>query len=163
MKNIIRFSLFFSLLILSACTNVAKGPAFSDSKATQKKPGHATLYVFRKYAEPAGWGATLFIDDKEVSVLNQQGFTWVYAKPGTRQLSVVWPGMSGQQDADIQLTLSENKTYFIELSGLSHVHSLSEGKNKNRKRTKLNSIHPRFAERLLNKCCRFEQPKSDTY
>jgi len=163
MKNITLFHLLLSLFILSACASIAEGPAYSDAKATQKKAGYATLYVFRKYAEPAGWGATLYIDDKEVSVLNQQGFTWVYAKPGARQLSVVWPGLSGQQDAGIKLALSANKTYYVELSGLSHVHSLSDGKNKKRKRTKLNSIHPRFAERLLNKCCQFEQPKSDTY
>jgi len=163
MKNITLFCLLLSLFILSACASIAEGPAYSDSKATQKKPGHAILYVFRKDAEPAGWGATLYIDDKEVSVLNQQGFTWIYAKPGARQLSVIWPDLSGQQDAGIALNLSANKTYYIELSGLSHVHSLSGGKDKNRKRSKLNSIHPRFAGRLLNKCCLFQQPKSDTY
>lgn len=106
MKNMVKVSGFiFILFYLAGCAGTASGPSYKVAKAKQIKPGYSILYVFREYAEPTLWGATIHIDGKEVQSLSQGGFTWVYAKPGKRNITAVWSGMASQRDANIAVKL----------------------------------------------------------
>lgn len=151
------------LSVLSGCATVAQGPAYLESRAVQGKPGHAVLYVFREYAEPTMWGSTVHIDDKEVTTLNQGGFTWVYAKPGNRKIKAVWAGMSGQRDSFVSFDIAEGKTYYVDLTGISQMAGVTVGYMYFRMGSGLNGVNAEAAEARLVKCCKFQKPISDTY
>lgn len=164
MKNAIK-TISISVLFMSVigCASVAEGPAYSVAKAKENKEGYATLYILREYAEPTAWGATIHIDGKEVSTLNQGGFTWVYAKPGKRDITAVWPGLSGQKDSKILLELAKGKKYYVDLTGVSRLSGVSGGSMYFSVGSGLNGVHPTMAEQRLEKCCKYQKPVSDTY
>lgn len=160
MKNLIYFLfLVFVAPTFFGCATVAKGPSFSESKAVNSKPGFATLYVFREYAEPTAWGAEVQVDSKPVTTLNEKGFTWIYVKPGTKNIKAVWPGISAQKDSSISIDAVEGKTHFVELTGISKpmagypmiLFKMGSG---------LNLIKPESAVKRLEACCKFQKPAS---
>jgi hypothetical protein len=164
MRNAIRLvSLAMAILALVGCATVAQGPSYSESKAVEAKPGHAVLYVFREYAEPTAWGAKIQIDGKEVSTLNQGGFTWVYTAPGYREIKAVWNPLSGQHDSFVSLNVAEGETYYVELTGISRLSGVSGGSMYFSVGSGLNGVRPDMAEARVRRCCRFQRPLLETY
>ncbi len=163
MRNLIIIGFIGFTLFISGCATIAEGPAYSVAKANKSRQGYATLYVFREYAEPTAWGATIHIDGKEISTLNQGGFTWIYAKPGNRNITAVWAGLSGQRDSKISLNFLENKKYYVDLTGISQVSGVSLDFIYFRVGSGLNSVRPNVAEQKLTKCCKYQKPVSMTY
>src|SRR3569623_1601995 len=119
MKNLIQVIL--GTLFLSGCATVAQGPSYSQARALKTISGYATVYVLRDYAEPTAWGAKIHIDGTPVATLNQKGFTWVYVKPGNKDIKAVWPGASSLKDSAISVETVAGKTYYIELTGVSQM------------------------------------------
>lgn len=162
MKNIKQLItlVFFPLLV--GCATVAKGPAYSEARAGSAKSGYSTLYVFREYAEPTAWGANIQVDAKPVSTLNQNGFTWVFVKPGKKEIKAVWAGMSGQKDSYISIDVVEGKTYYVELTGISQVAGAAYPIMIFKMGSGLNQIKPESAVKRLEKCCKFQKPVATT-
>lgn len=163
MRNTLLIIFTSCALFLSGCATVAEGPAYSIAKTKESRYGYATLYVFREYAEPTAWGASIHIDGKEVGTLNQGGFTWIYAKPGNRDITAVWAGLSGQKDSKINMNLSEGKTYYVDLTGISQVSGVSGGFIYFNVGSGLNSVRPNVAEERLTKCCKYQRPLSTVF
>lgn len=163
MKNIIGLLFVSSMLLLTGCATVAEGPKYSTSKAQQDIKGYAILYVFREYAEPTAWGATIKIDGKEVSTLNQGGFTWVYVKPGKRSITAAWAVLSGQKDSSIDLEIEADKKYYVDLTGISRVSGVSGGTIYFQMGSGLNNVRPNVADIRLSKCCKLQKPKDLKY
>ena len=161
MKNLVHFTLIsLSIGFILGCATIAKGPNYSDSKAINSKPGYATLYVFREYAEPTAWGANIQVDTKPVSTLNQNGFTWVYVKPGKKDIKAVWSGMSGQKDSFISIDTVEGKTYYVELTGISQAAGGIYPVMYFKMGSGLNQVKPESAVKRLETCCKFQEPSS---
>jgi hypothetical protein len=158
-----------SIALLSGCATVAEGPAFSDARAVTPMAGRATVYVFRKYAEPTAWGATVHFDDQEVATLNQGGFTWAYLTPGKRRVRAVWAGMSGQRDSEIGLDVKAGNTYYVELTGISKMTGSGPGALPGtitiyyRIGSGMSEVNPAVAELVLSQCCKFQKPRSTEY
>lgn len=147
--------------ILSACATVAKGPTYSEAKAFRPDPAHATIYIFREYAEPTAWGANIVINGSATAALNQGGFAWVYSKPGKTEIKAVWSSMSGQNDSFISIETRPGQTYYVELTGIS------KGEVKFpflyfKVGSGLSQIKPDAAVKKLETCCRFQKPANDT-
>lgn len=151
------------VLFLAGCATVAKGPSFSEARAKGPMPGHAIMYVYRKYAEPTAWGAMVQVDGADVSTLNQGGFTWVYVKPGKRVVSAVWHGLSGQSDSKLELDVSEGNTYYLEVTGISRVVGVFGGMILGQMGSGINNMKPDFAEQRLDACCKFQPPVTGVY
>lgn len=159
------FSLVVGAVALFAggCATMAKGPSFAEAKA-RTKPGHAIVYVFRKYAEPTAWGATIHVDDREGATLNQEGFTWAHVTPGKHRIRAVWPVLSSQKDSFIELADAKpGKTYFFELTGISRMDGATFVGTGMAYSFKLGSgfrqLPPEVAEPVVSEC-RFQ--KSET-
>lgn len=161
----------YFIYFATGCSTLASGPSFNEAKAKNNKAGYAIVYIYRNYAEPTVWGSTIFIDGKEVQKISQKGFTWVYAKPGKREVTGVWSGMASQRPAKISLNIKENKTYYIELTGISKA-DLVGGKTTHSGTTlyidtdihsDLHLIKAETAKRRISKCCKYQGSGSKYY
>jgi hypothetical protein len=151
-------SLLLLLTLFVGCATLARAPKYSESKVSEPKPGYAVLYIFREDAAPTAFGATIYIDDREVGTLNQGCFTWIYAKPGSRRMMAVWSVLAGQVDAYLKLDIAESKTYYVEVSG-----EISLARDRGIPWSGLNEVNPEAAEVRLVKCCKFQKPVELTY
>ena len=157
------------VMLLSGCATVAEGPAFSQARALRPMAGKATVYVFRKYAEPTAWGATIQFDNQEVATLNQGGFTWAYLTPGKRTVRAVWAGMSGQRDSFVELDVNAEKIYFVELTGTSRFAGTGTGSLPGtynmyfRVGSGMSEVNPAVAEPIVSQCCKFQKPRAPEY
>src|SRR5262245_39291179 len=143
-----------------------EGPPYAESKATTGKPGYATLYVFRDYAEPTALAPTIHIDDKPVTDLAQKGYTWVYAKPGPRKVTAIWSGFSQQKPGRIDLDLAEANTYYLAVLGTSRF-GKQPGWIFDPRTWQMGSgfvlVPPNVAEESLARCCNFHRPLQPDY
>lgn len=155
-------SLFLLLIGLSGCATTM-GPAYSISKAKQNKDGYAILYVYREYAEPTAWGATIVLDGKEVTTLAQGGYTWVYITPGNKIITAEWPGLSGQRDSSISLLIEPDKEYYLELIGSSSLGGIYGGTMIFQMGSGLILMDPEAAKNKLINCCNLQEPISNIH
>jgi len=146
-------------LLLFGCATVSEGPAYSSATAAPDREGYAILYVFREYAEPTLWGATIHIDGEKLATLKQGEFSQVYATPGERVVTGVWPAISAQRESKITLDLLAGKEYFVELTGISRVSGVSTV----RVGSGLYGIDPEAAKTRLMHCCTFNPAIAQTY
>ena len=155
--------LVFFISFHLGCATVAQGPAFSGLEEVKPKEGHAILYIYREYAEPTAWGTTIHIDSQRVATLNQGGYTWIYAKPGTRNLSGKWAGLSGQKDSELSINLSANSTYFVNVTGISRLSGASGTSMFVTMGSGLNLVDPEESVKRLLACCKLQAAESTTY
>ena len=159
-----RICLAFIALILSAgCATAPDGPPYSASRATFQPSDKATVYVFRRYAEPTAWGATVQVSGHEVATLGQATFTWAFVQPGKQTIRAVWPALSGQHDSTIDSVLLAGRTYYFELVGISQVSGAVGSAVTFRMGSGLNEIAPNAAEAILAQCCRFQKPVTPNF
>ncbi len=144
------------------CATVATGPAFTGLDQVQPKEGLALVYIFREYAEPTAWGSTIHVDSQKIATLNQGGYTWIYAKPGTRVFSGKWAGLSGQRDSEITLDLAANETYFVDLTGISRA-SGAGSTTYVTMGSGLNLVDPTESVKRLKACCKLQAAELATY
>lgn len=145
------------------CATVATGPAFTGLDQVEPKEGLATVYIYREYAEPTAWGSTIYVDSQRVATLNQGGYTWIYAKPGTKKISGKWSGLSGQKDSEISVDLSANNTYFINLTGISQLSGASGTTMFVTMGSGLNLVDPVESVKRLKACCKLQAAELTTY
>lgn len=150
-------------LALEGCASVAQGPAFSQARAQTQPADKAVVYVFRKYAEPTAWGATVHFGKSEVATLNQGGFTWAYVSPGRLTVRAVWAGLSGQKDSNVEISVQPGKTYYLELLGVSRVTGYIAGMIYTTMGSGLNELSGAAAEPTIAQCCKFQKPASINY
>ncbi len=150
-------------VMITSCATVTPGRAYSESKAVEIKADQALVVMFREDAQPENWGATIYIDNKEVCTLNQGRYTWVYAKPGKRGIKAVWSGMSGQRDSYISLDMSAGKTYYLDLTGILQSAGATLMHMHYRVGSSLGIVNPEAAEARLTKCCKLKNPLDTVY
>lgn len=163
--------LFFTLVLicLGGCATVEKGSTYAEVRATAAASDKATVYVFRKYAEPTAWSMTIQIGNREVASLNQGSFTCANLTPGKYQVRGVWPGLSGQRDASIEIDVKPATVYYLEVTGISQampettVITGSIVTMKSRMGSGINEVSSQVAEAALATCCTFRKPTSCDY
>ena len=151
------------LASMGGCATNAHGPAYSQSIPASPPPGFALVYVFRRYAEPTAWGATVQASGQKVATLNQGGFTWMYLKAVPQQIRAAWPILSGQQDSFVDLDLADGSTHYIELVGVSKMAGVSAGLMWIRIGSGLNELKPENARAVLHDCCVLQPGVKTTY
>lgn len=152
-----------SLLVLGACVTVATGPPFSEAKAPPPPGGKATVYVYRRHAEPTAWETTIFFAANEVAALGQGGFTWAHVSPGALSVRATWPWLSGQKDSQRQLLIEPGRTYFLEVSGVSRGFCVGSGCIATRISSSLDEVSPELAPAAIEKCCKYRKASTSLY
>jgi hypothetical protein len=152
-------------LLSTGC--MAHGPSFAETKPPRAGDGEAVLYVFRAYAEPTAWGATVSIDDQELTTLNQGGFTVAVVKPGTRNLKASWSGLSGQKDSTLALEIVAGQAYYVAVTGSVRMTGTSMRYGYLEYDWRLGSgmhpVKPSAAPAVLTECCKLQPSEPRTY
>ncbi len=151
------------LLALGACSTVATGPSFLEAKAPPPPEGKATVYVYRKHAEPTAWEATIFFASKGVANLGEGEFTWARVSPGELMIRVTWPQLSGQKDSQLKLLVEHGRIYFLEISGISRGFCVGLGCVTTHIGSSLHEINAEAAPDVIESCCKYRKPSSSLY
>jgi len=108
--------LIFSLFVLTGCaTTFLEGPKFKE--ANPPRFGEALVYFYRPNSTPFLLSPDLFVDGKKILELGNQGYSYVYLKPGEYDIKVTWSFMSGRPDLQGKIKVEEGKEYFIRSHG----------------------------------------------
>jgi hypothetical protein len=154
---------------LGGCTSVANGPTYAEARATALKTDKATVYVYRRHAEPTIWPVTVYFGNHDVAALTQGSFTWVNVVPGKHQVRIVWPVLSGQRDASIEIEVKPGTTYYLEVTGISRALPSTAViiggvvTMQSRMGSEINEVIPQAAEAALAICCNFRKPTASDY
>ncbi len=163
MRRLSYVALLLFPLVLGACATVATGPSFLEAKAPPPPNGKATIYVYREHAEPIKWGTTIFFASAEVATLSEGAFTWAYVSPGALLIRVTWPALSGQKDAQLQLLIEPDHTYFLEVKGISRGFGVGIGFIVTRIGSSLNEVNPEVAPDIIESCCKYQKALTNLY
>jgi len=145
-------------LVLAGCATSATAPSFSQAPVPKPREDAAVLYVIRENAVPYLFTGYLDIDGSRAIELQQQGFTWIYVKPGARKLKHHWPGLAGMPAVDFERNFAAGQTYVLEMKGRVtnrrdplHPFSIS---------TEVHPVAVAEAQQRMTACCRFTPPAS---
>jgi len=112
----ISWVLIFSMLILSGCSaTLLKGPQFKSAKPP--KAEESLVYFYRPNSTPFLLSPDLLVNGKKILELGNQGYSYVYLKPGDYDIKVAWSFMSGRPDLEGKIKVEGGKTYFIRSHG----------------------------------------------
>ena len=151
------------IVLLSGCATLAEGPSYQESRPADEDPNLATIYIYRKYAEPTAWGVNIIVEEKKIASLNQQGFTWHRVGPGLVNIKAVWPALSGQKEGDLQFTAKSGEEYYVELTGQSKLSSVMPTGAPGgvvligEMGSGLYLINSTVGEQIISDCCRYQK------
>jgi len=108
--------LILSMSVLSSCaTTLLEGPKFT--KANPPPAGKSLVYFYRPNSTPFWLSPDLLLNDKKILDLGNQGYSYLYLKPGEYEIKVAWSLMSGRPDMYGKIKAEAGKTYFIRSHG----------------------------------------------
>lgn len=150
MRNIIMLGLG---LWLAACAIGASGPTFNAAPAPVANSGKAVLYVYRDYAEPKSSKASVYMDNHEIIVLPQSGFSWVYVTPGKHHIVYKWNDESSMPVVEFNKDFAKGQYYAYEMIGT--IADLQP-------RTLFRKIDMQAARKTMQACCKYVKPLVQT-
>lgn len=144
--------LFF--VLLAGCATSRTASKFNEAPMPELQSDMAVLYIFRSYAEPTAFAAHAEIDQLEVVSLNQEGFSWVYIKPGEHSFKIRWSSLSGMPDLEFKKSLEAGKVYAFQILG--SVKELTPNATTN---SSLSHVKIEVAKEKRKACCSYVQSR----
>ena len=141
--------LFFLGFVLSGCVTSTSAPRFQNAPAPRSRLDVAVLYVIRDSAVPYAYPGYVDIDGIKTVSLAQQGFTWLYLRPGDHSFSHYWPGLAGMPKVSFNHNFLPGRTYVFEMKG-----KIAKGI----KSTEIQLVDLHDAEKHMASCCRYTAP-----
>ncbi|WP_405119702.1 hypothetical protein [Pseudomonas leptonychotis] len=163
--KLIRIFSFLLIPLLTACAASSSAPTFSQIDFAPTKEDKAIFYIFREYAEPTAWKATIYIDGNEIVSLPQQGFTWIYLKPGKHTVTSRWSSMAGVPTVEFSSEFLANSKFFYEIVGTAKATGATAGINgpimSFSTTAQINTPEEKIAIEKLSRCCRYITPETN--
>ena len=152
-------ALLCAVAVLVGCATSEDAPAFSRAPVPQPTADRAILYMYRVHALPLAWSAFLQIDGQEAASLANQGFTWVYLRPGKHKFQFGWPFLAGMPRVNFERTLEAGRVYAFEMRGdirgaASSTMELTSA---------IAPIDFDEARRVMAGCCRYVAPRQSSF
>jgi len=147
--KIISLTIFITLTGCAATLH--KGPKFTV--APPPANGLALVYLYRPHSPPLWRSPTIYINNLEIMDLYNQGYTYLYVKPGKYHIKTDWSFDAGAPDLEGDATFKSGKTYYIKLGG-----NMSFSGNTVKTSSSLGSISPVMARSEIAQCM-FINPK----
>jgi hypothetical protein len=164
---ILTCSAIVAVACITGCASTAGTGAPAISKSPSSSSDQSTVYIFRKYAEPTIWNATIKIDGVSGASLSQGSFTIVKVQPGTHTVKANWPLLSGQRDSFIELNTKAGGTYFVELTGISQAVGIAPAYTAGpgigvvfRMGSGMTGVEQTTAERTIAECCKLRRSEA---
>jgi hypothetical protein len=152
---VLLFNAIAAMIVGCATTPAGQGVAYVRPSSIPSDK--ALVYVYRDYAEPLVWSATVVLGNREVASLSQRTFTWFFANPGINVVRANWPALSGQIPSTIELEMKPGSTYYLELTGVSRVAGVTPSGTgiayTFRMGSGMNERPPELAESTILTCC----------
>jgi len=108
--------------IIAISTVFFSSSSFAQSEVNISQPSppaDANVYIYREHAEPTVWSPTVKIDGVKLVALGNKSFTAAHVALGVHQVTLTWPLLSGQKAAEMDLNVEADKTYYLEVTGIS--------------------------------------------
>lgn len=140
---------FFLGCVLSGCVTSTSAPNFQNAPAPRSRLDVAVLYVIRDSAVPYAYPGYVDIDGTKTVSLAQQGFTWLYLKPGDHTFSHYWPSLAGMPKVNFNHSFLAGRTYVFEMKGKNVGRTLS---------TEIQTVDLNDAKMHMASCCRYTAP-----
>ncbi len=141
-----------ALLLLASCVSAPKS-APGYTRAPSAADGHANLYIYRHRAPPYIYHAKIYVDDKLVAKLPEEGYTVLPVTFGKHTIKVVsfdWPDVTGV------IEVQDSAEFFVKFSG-----GTITGTTHNKIFAELLLPEAAIAEADMQVCCRLIQPLID--
>ena len=138
--------------VLVAILLLANGPAATE-EAT--RPADANLFIYREHAEPTIWSPTIKIDDQKLVALGNRRYTATHLLPGTYKIKLIWPFLSGQRNAEMDVTIAEGETRYVEVTGISQLSGVGYQTYYFTLGSGIADVRPEHARVVIGRCCEF--------
>ena len=105
------------LLVLSGCTTIKGGAAFSEASV---QPGKALVYVYRHDPVAGEWVPLIRIAGGPDFDLPNQRYAALNLAPGKHLVRAIWPRRSDVPEAETTVTVEANQTYYVKVASETH-------------------------------------------
>lgn len=140
------------LFIIGAALLAAGSPALSNDEAAAAPAADANLFIYREHAEPLIWAPTVKIDGRKVIAIGQKQYTAIHLEAGTHSIQLAWPIFSGQKGRKGTITIADDKTLYLEVTGTSQYVGIGFLLGSGLRERDDGAV-------ALSACCEFKAPK----
>ncbi|TCS11995.1 hypothetical protein [Caulobacter sp. BK020] len=149
----------FASSALGVIAILAASPAPAQVSAQAAAPtGSENVFVFRAYAEPTLWSTTLKVDGRNVATLKQNSFTAVRLAAGVHKFKLGWPLLSAQSNAELQINIEPDKTYYLAVIGEAGIDHVEGNIIYVRDGSGFVPVEPEKGATSIQACCTFTTP-----
>ena len=113
--KLVSIAILASLLFSGCATTLLEGPKFVQ--ANPPSAGESLVYFYRPNSTPFWLSPELLLNGKSVLELENQGYSYLYLKPGEYDINIAWSGLSGRSDMKGKIKTEAGKTYYIRSHG----------------------------------------------
>lgn len=121
-------------------------------------PEGANVIIYRAYAEPTVWAATVKIDGKKLVALGNKKWTAVKLASGSHEVTTGWSFMSGQSGGRYALTVEDGKTHLLEITGTSQLSGAYAEAFEFQMGSGIAEVSGTAAFARVAQCCSFKTP-----
>ncbi len=112
-----RFVAFLLVVLLSACASAPKDAATFDMVAIPKASSAEGILVFyRTYTPPLAYDMRISVNDKQITALPNNTFSYVQLTPGKFKLKTSWHPLSGMFSNEQDFEIKAGETLFLQLN-----------------------------------------------
>ena len=114
------------------------------------------LYIYRKYAEPTVFAATVKVDGSKIAALGNKQYIAVHVAPGEHTIDLTWPMFSGQHATEFAVTVPEGKRVYLQINGISRVVGVFGNLLETKVGSQIAEIDPEKASSIVDECCQLK-------
>jgi hypothetical protein len=119
-------------------------------------PDDANLIIYRDYAQPTGFAATVKVDGRKVAALTNRRYTALRVTPGPHVVTLHWPFIAGQSSAKLDVTVVAGQRHYLAVTRISQFVGMSFGTLHFNTGSGIVEVEAEIAERALKACCVFK-------
>ncbi len=138
-----------ALTAVALSAGAAAGEALGPSE-------NANLIIYRDYAQPTAFAATVKVDGRKVAALTNRRYTALRVAPGPHTVTLHWPFVSGQSGAKLDVTVAEGQRHYLAVTGISQFAGISFGTMHFNTGSGLAEVKAEIAEGAVTACCVFK-------
>ena len=160
-QNSFRLRLQGRTLVALALLAVSAPVMAKADQPSETPPAVANLIIFRAYAQPTVWPVTVKIDGQKIASLGQKRFTALHLTPGTHKVRLVWPFISGQTNAEGEVSVADGQTSYLEIKGISQFAGLGYQTMYFNMGSSIGTRDAALAAETVRACCTFKAARVD--
>lgn len=112
-----RFIAFVFVVLLSSCASAPKEAETFDMVAIPKATsGEGILVFYRTYTPPLAYDMRISVNDKQITALPNNTFSYVQLTPGKFKLKTSWHPLSGMFSNEQEFEIKAGETLFLQLN-----------------------------------------------